>query len=121
MRRLFALAACALGCSDGSVLDEPAPATAVGAVVEVESSGAQSTKIVGLYVERMSKRLRIACNPPAGTRAELALTIDREGYVAEVGIRAEPPALVVCARSELARQRLPRTSGSTLIGATIQF
>ena len=116
-----AVALCLVGCKD-SQLDAGESASKVsGAVVEVESSGGQSAKIAGLYVERMAKRLRIACKPPQGARAELALAVDRDGYITEVGIRAEPPPLVVCARSELARQRLPKAKTRTLIGATLQY
>lgn len=121
MRLALVLAGALAGCGGGSLLDEPRASTAHPPVRSIESTGGQSPKIVGLYVEQMVKRVRDRCAPETGTTVELAMTVDSRGWVAEVGMRASAAALVPCARSELAAQRFPKAKGATLIAATIEF
>jgi hypothetical protein len=120
MRRV-ALAAALFACDGGSKLDAPMPSGLSARVLSVESSGGQSPKVVGLYMDRIADRVRIACRPEPGTTAEIVLTVDRTGRVAEVGIRTAATALVPCARRELANQRFPRVKTATLIGAHVEL
>jgi hypothetical protein len=118
---LLVIASIALGCDGGSQLAAPESSAPIGPIVSIESSGGQNPRVVGLYLDKMIKRVRNKCRVAPGTTAELAMTVDRSGHVAEVGMRSAVAALVPCARSELANQRLPQAKTATLIGATIQF
>lgn len=119
--RYLVLAAAAAGCGTGSLLDEARVSRAAAPLAEISSSGAQSPEIVGLYVDQMVKRMRARCSPPPGTTAEIVVTVDRDGYIAELGMRASTDTLVDCARSEIESQRLPKARGPTLIAARLEL
>lgn len=121
-----ALAALAvIACDGASRIERPETgAVAPTDLVEVsalEVTGGHNVRIVGHYLQRALGRAARTCDPPPGTRAELAMTIDRRGHVAAVGLRSEAAREMACAREHIEKQRFPRGKRRVLVGARVLF
>lgn len=124
MTRIVALLVIA-GCGEGSRLEPPERAPAGSPddieVRDVEVSGAQKPHIVGLYLNRAVARAVRFCRPEPGSTATVAMTIDRRGRIAELGLRSDSETAVDCLRPRLEVQGFPRAKGRTLVTAHMTF
>lgn len=121
---IFAAAAlAALACSDPSRVEPPKTPTAPGrkgpAVSDIEIAGPHDARAMRHYVPRIAARIQRRCSTPH-LEATILAAVDRRGFVIEARVDGGDPRFRRCAEAVIADYRLPRSTGTSVIAATVR-